>query len=158
VNTDKKTTYLSQEKYDELKEELRFLSGTKRSEIARQLEEAKSFGDLSENAEYHQAREMQASVEDRIGQLEDMFMAVEIVSHHKSNLVEVGTTVTLSRKDTAEERKFEIVGSEEVDMKKGKISPNSPLGTAVVGKKEGEKFIFSTPSGNSIEYKVLKIE
>lgn len=152
------TTYLSEEKHTELKEELDFLKGTRRREIAEQLEEAKSFGDLSENAEYHQAREAQAAVEDRINQLEDMLSSVEIVSHHKSDTVEVGTTVTLEKVGLQEEQTYELVGSEEVNMKEGKISPNSPLGVAMLGKKKGQEFMFKTPAGKSIRYKVLKIE
>ena len=158
MSLDDKKTYLSQEKYDELKKELTFLAGARRGEIAKQLEEAKSFGDLSENAEYHQAREAQASVEDRIGQLEVLLESVEIVKHHKSSVVEVGTTVSLEKVGLQEQRTFEIVGSEEVDMKQGRISLDSPLGKHVMGKKEGQEFMFETPAGKSIRYKVLRIE
>ena len=158
MNAPNKTTYLSQQKYDELKQELAFLRGTRRTEIARQLEEAKAFGDLSENAEYHQAREAQAAVENRINQLEEMLLSVEIVAQHKSSVAEVGTTVTLVQKDTDAERIFQLVGSEEVDMKAGKISPSSPLGATIVGKKVGEMFAFKTPAGASVQYTVRKIE
>lgn len=157
MNTDK-ITYLSQEKFDELRKELTFLTDTKRGEIAKLLEDAKSFGDLSENAEYHQAREAQANVEARIRELEDLLESVEIVSHRKSDIADVGTTVTLQAQTDKEERTFEIVGSEEADMQSGKISLHSPLGSAMIGKKINETFVFKTPVGKEVTYKVLKIE
>jgi len=158
MSRDDKKTYLSQGKYNELKNELDFLTTTRRGEIAEQLEEAKAFGDLSENAEYHQAREAQASVEQRIGQLEELLKSVEIVSSHKSDAVEVGSKVTLEKVGLQTQQAFEIVGSEEVDMSQGRISPESPLGRHAMGKKEGQEFMFKTPTGKSIRYKVLKIE
>lgn len=151
-------TYLSKEKHNELRKELDFLKGTRRKEIAQQLEQAKSFGDLSENAEYHEAREAQTSVEKRIYELETKLKSVEIVSHHKSDNVNVGTTVVVKNERGREKKTYEIVGSEEADMKSGRISLNSPLGQAMMGKKKGEKFSFVTPSGKKLEYKVLKIE
>jgi len=152
-----KKIYLSKEKHAELKNELDFLMTTRRGEIARELEEAKSFGDLSENAEYHQAREAQAAAEDRINQLEDMLEFAEIVAPHKSSVAEVGTTVIVRNETTKEEKTFELVGSEEVDMKKGRISPNSPLGSSIIGKKKDQVFEFKAPSGTTLKYKVLKI-
>jgi len=151
-------TYLSKEKFEELKQELDFLKGTRRKEIADQLELAKSFGDLSENAEYHQAREAQATVEGRIIELGGLLKSVEIVAHHASDIVDVGTAAVVKREGEKEEKSFEIVGSEEADTASGKISLNSPLGQALMGKKKGEKFIFKTPAGKEINYKILKIE
>jgi transcription elongation factor GreA len=153
-----KKTYLSKQKYDELTEELAFLKGTRRGEIARQLEEAKSFGDLSENAEYHEARTVQGAVETRILELEALLKSVEIVGHRKSDTVDVGTTVTIQKEGDAEKRTFEVVGSEEADTAAGRISPDSPLGQAMLGKKKGEVFTFKTPSGKKFEYTVLSIE
>jgi len=151
-------TYLSKEKFKELTDELDFLKTTRRQEIAKQLEIAKSYGDLSENAEYHQVRESQATAEGRVVEVETMLKNVEIVSHHKSDVIDVGTTAVLQREGEKDKKSFEIVGSEEADLGVGKISLNSPLGQALMGKKKGEKFIFTTPSGKDINYKVLKIE
>lgn len=153
-----KKTYLSKQKYDELTEELAFLKGTRRGEIARQLEEAKGFGDLSENAEYHEARGAQAVVENRIRELEGLLKSVEIVGRHQSDTVDVGTTVTVQKEGDADKRTFEIVGSEEADTKVGRISPDSPLGQAMLGKRKGETFTFKAPSGKKFEYTVLSIE
>lgn len=151
-------TYLSKEKLEELKQELDFLKGTRRKEVAEQLELAKSFGDLTENAEYHQAREAQATMEGRIIELGELLRSVEIVAHHASDIVDVGTTVVVRREDESGEKHFEIVGSEEADTSAGKISLNSPLGRALMGKKEKEKFVFKTPTGKEINYKILRIE
>lgn len=150
-------TYLSQQKFDELQEELAFLKGTRRGEIARQLEEAKSFGDLSENAEYHQAREAQAVVEGRIRELTELLKSVEIVSHHKGDVVGVGTTAMIQKDGESDTRSFEIVGSEEADTKQGRISLNSPLGQAMIGKKKGESFTFTTPSGTKVNYTITDV-
>ena len=152
-----KTTHLSKEKYEELVEELNTLKTKRRQEIADQLEVAKSYGDLSENAEYHEAREEQAKVEGRILELDELLKHVEIVKHHKSDVVEVGTGVEIQKKGEKETKKFEVVGSEEADTKAGKISLNSPLGQSMLGKKEGETFTYETPSGKKVNYKIVKI-
>ena len=151
-----KKTYLSKEKHRELIDELDFLKTTRRQEIAEQLEIAKSFGDLSENAEYHEARSNQAGVEQRIFELENMLKNVEIVKHHKSDVAEVGTAVTLDKKggDTVT---YELVGSAEADTAAGKISVEAPLGKAILGKKKGETFDFVAPSGKKFVYILKKI-
>ncbi|MCI0619685.1 transcription elongation factor GreA [Candidatus Wolfebacteria bacterium] len=151
-------TYLSKEKHSELTKELAFLKGTRRGEIAKQLEEAKAFGDLSENAEYHQAREAQALVESRIRELEELLKSVEIVSHHTSTTVVVGATVTVEKEGEGDKKTYEVVGSEEADTKAGRISLNSPLGIAMLGKSKGDTFTFTAPSGKKVNYKILKIE
>jgi transcription elongation factor GreA len=151
------TEYLTQSKYDEFKKELEMLKSEKRTEIAKQLEYAKSLGDLSENAEYHEARNAQAVVEDRINHLEVLLRSASIVSSHNTDTVNVGTQVTLKRDDDGSKKVFTIVGSEESDATSGKISVRSPLGSAALGKKKGESFSFSTPSG-TMTYKVLDIE
>ena len=151
-------TYLSKEKHKELVNELDFLTSTKRGEIAEQLQTAKEFGDLSENAEYHEARELQAITEDRIRTLEALLKNVEIVEHKKSDSVSMGAIVTVQKKGNDEPKTLEIVGSEEADMKALKISLNSPLGQAMLGKKKGETFTFTTPAGKEFEYTILKID
>jgi transcription elongation factor GreA len=149
--------YLTQEKYDEFKAELEYLKHEKRTEIARSLEFAKSLGDLSENAEYHEARDAQARVEDRIIYLESLLKTATIVSAHDTSKVAVGTVVTLERETDREKKIFTFVGSEEADAATGKISVRSPLGTAALGKAKGDTFSFSTPGG-SVTYKVLDIK
>lgn len=148
--------YLTQAKYEELKKELEELKTTKRTEIAKDLEYAKDLGDLSENQEYHEARNAQAVVEDRISHLEQLLKSATIVSDHSTESVAVGSTVVLEKK-AGEKRNFTIVGSEESDAATGKISVRSPLGSAVLGKKKGETFTFSTPAG-SMSYKVVDIK
>lgn len=151
-------SYLSQDKFDELKQELDFLTTTKRTEIASQLEYARSLGDLSENAEYHQARQTQGEIEARIKYLAALLKTVEIVQPHHSDHVEVGSTVTVQRKGEDETKVYSIVGSEEADMAAGRISLNSPLGSAMMGKKKGEVFTFTNPAGKKIEYTLIKLD
>ncbi len=150
--------YLSQEKYDELKKELDFLTSEKRREIAEQLEYARSLGDLSENAEYHEARQMQGEIESRIRYLSGVLKNAEIVTHHKGDTVAVGSAVTLERKDDGEKYTYNIVGSEEANTAERRISLNSPLGQGMMGKKKGDSFVFTAPTGKKIEYKILKID
>ena len=149
--------YLTQEKHDEFQKELEYLKKTRRKEIAENLEYAKSLGDLSENAEYHEAREMQANIEDRIAKLENLIKNAHIISGHKSDVATVGSMVTVQREKTGEEATYTIVGSEEADMSTGKISVKSPFGKAIIGKKKGENFSFTTPDGLAT-YTVLKLK
>ncbi len=149
--------YLSKEKFTELKKELEELKTNKRKQIADELEFAKSLGDLSENAEYHEAREAQAALEDRISQLESVLTHAEIVSTHHSDKVEVGSVVHIKKSGDKKERVYNIVGSEEADTSAGKISFKSPLGQALLGKKKGESFAFSTPAGEA-KYTVVTID
>ncbi len=151
-------SYLSQEKFDELNNELDFLVTKKRTEIATQLEYARSLGDLSENAEYHEARQMQGAIEDRIKYLAGLLKSVEIVKPHHSDHVEVGSTVSIQRKGEDEVKTYHIVGSEEANMAEGRISLNSPLGKAMMGKKKGETFTFTNPAGKKIEYTLVKMD
>lgn len=139
--------YLSREKYNELKEELDFLMHVRRKEIAEALEAAKALGDLSENAEYHSAREAQAGVEERIMIVEEILKnAVIIGSKHKTDVVDIGSVVSVKR--GKETREYTIVGSEETNVLSGKISNKSPLGEAMMGKKKDDKFTFITPKGD----------
>jgi transcription elongation factor GreA len=148
--------YLSKERFKELTEELKVLKTEKRKEIAKELEYAKSLGDLSENAEYQEARESQAALEDRITTLESVLSHAEIVAVHHSNIVEVGASVEVRRNGDPKTKKYTIVGSEESDMLAGKISFKSPLGHALMGKKKGDEFTFKTPAGVA-KYTVVSI-
>lgn len=148
--------YLTSEKKKELENELNQLKSVRRKEIADALEYAKSLGDLSENAEYHQAREDQANCEDRIGHIEQILKNAEVVDKRHSGTVGVGTTVVVTRKGDKEERKFTLVGSEEADSFGGKISNESPLGAALIGKAKGDTVSVPTPKG-SMEYTIKSI-
>jgi transcription elongation factor GreA len=147
--------YLTQEKYDEFKAELALLKGTKRKEVAEALEYAKSLGDLKENAEYHEARDNQGIIEDRISKLEELLKDATIVQSNNSGLVGVGSTVTVEK----DGKKFEytIVGSEESDVISNKISMKSPFGQAILGKKKGDTFSFKAPNGE-LSYTVKEVK
>lgn len=153
---DQNKEYLTQEKYDQLQAELDNLRRVRRKEVAENLEYAKSLGDLSENAEYHEARDEQAKIEERIAQLEAVFKVAEIVKPHHSTQVEIGSTVTVKKEGDASTQEFTLVSSEESDIASGKISYRSPLGEALLGKKKGETASFTTPNGDK-EYTVVDI-
>lgn len=152
--------YLTKEKHKELEEELKLAKTVKRREIAESLEFAKSLGDLSENAEYQQAREAQAELEDRINVIEDILKRAVIVSEKSAgkdgSSVTMGSTVTIKKEGESNTRTCKIVGSEESDFLNDKISNECPLGMAIVGKKAGEKFVVNTPKGK-VNYTVVSI-
>ena len=139
--------YLSKEKFEELKKELEFLKTERRKDIAERLEFAKSLGDLSENAEYHEARQDQAETEDRIRTLESILSSAEIIHKGKGGVVGVGSTVIIRKKGDTKTTEYQIVGSEEADMASGKISNLSPIGKALIGKSKGDKIAYETPKG-----------
>lgn len=147
--------YLTKAKFDEFTAELQELKTVRRKQVAENLEYAKALGDLSENAEYHEARDMQANVEDRIAHLEMILKTATIIEGHATDAVAIGSVFTV-KKDKVE-KTFTLVGTEEADMSQGKISVRSPFGAAALGKKKGETFSFSTPSG-TMEYKVVEIQ
>jgi transcription elongation factor GreA len=151
-------TYLTKEKHVALTDELDHLKNERRQEIAQKLDRARSLGDLSENAEYHEARSAQAEIEDRIREIEHVLKTATIVTHKKGTMIEVGSTVTLCKVGTKNERTYEIVGSQEADMAAGRISHTSPLGAALLGKEQGTKFTFTAPSGITISYNIVKVE
>lgn len=150
-------TYLSQEKFDELTHELEHMKTVRRREIAEQLEYARSLGDLSENAEYEEARNLQAATEDRIRQIEEQLARARIIEHHKGNAVSLGSFVTIQKVGEKGELTYEVVGSAEANMQEHKISHLSPLGSALMGKKKGEAFQFNTPKGAQ-KYKIVGIK
>jgi transcription elongation factor GreA len=150
--------YLTSEKRAELEKELNFLKTDRRKEIAEHLEYSKKLGDLSENAEYHQAREEQALAEDRISRLESLLKsAVMIGDDVNSEVITIGSTFRLQKDGDNKSYIYTIVGSEEADMNHGKISNISPLGSALLGHKKGEKVKVTTPKG-TIEYTVIIIK
>lgn len=148
--------YLTKEKFAELSKELEDLKTVKRREVAQSLEYARSLGDLSENAEYQEAREMQATIENRIAIIEDTLKTAEIVGDRRADSIGMGSTIKV-QKSGGSEASFKIVGSEEVNAHDGKISNQSPLGLALIGKKKGDSISVSTPKG-AIIYKILSIQ
>ena len=151
------TEYLSQEKFEALKQELDYLKTVKRKEIAENLEYARSLGDLSENAEYQEAREIQAAIEERIQKLESILQTAKIVAKKKSDIASLASVVTIQKEGEKEQHTYEIVGSEEANMLERKISHLSPMGEALVGKKKGDVFTFDTPNGK-MKYKIISVE
>ena len=148
--------YITKEKQKELEVELTDLKTNKRKEIADALEFAKSLGDVSENAEYSQAREAQGHLEDRIARIEYILRNAKIVGAHHSSVVEVGSVVTLVRTSDKKEFTFTIVGAEEADVKENKISFHSPIGKALLGHAAGNAITVDAPKG-SIGYTVKNI-
>ncbi len=149
--------YLTKEKFKELEKELAYLKTVKRKEVAEALEYAKSLGDFSENQEYQEARDSQAILEDRITRLELILKSAKIISTQNTNLVTVGSVVTVEKENDRSRKSYTMVGSEEADATRGKISVRSPLGLAAMGKSKGETFSFETPSG-MMSYKIIDIK
>jgi transcription elongation factor GreA len=149
--------YLTNEKFAELKAELEVLKTDKRKQVAENLEYAKRLGDLSENAEYHQAREEQAMLEDRISHLENLLKNAVITNSTGGDMVNVGSTIRLEKVGDKKSFVYTIVGSEEADMSQGKISNLSPLGSAVLNRKTGEKISVTTPKGQ-MQYVIAEIK
>jgi len=145
--------------YAALEAELRQRQSEDRPRIIQQISEARSHGDLSENAEYHAAKEQQSLNEGRIAELEDKISRAEVIDVSKlsGETITFGATVTLVDEDTDEERKFQIVGETEADAKHGKISITSPIGRALIGKKKGASVEVMTPKGAK-GYEVLKVD
>jgi transcription elongation factor GreA len=147
---------LTPEGLEKLNKELKDLVENKRKEVIERIREAAAHGDLSENADYAQAREEQSFIEGRIAEIEDIIKNAEIISQTShGTVVNVGTTVIV--KVSGQEKKYTIVGSNEANPKEGKISNESTVGKALLGKKTGEKFIVQTPAGE-VEYQIVSIE
>ena len=146
--------YLTQAGLEKLKEEYVQLTGIRRKEVAEKLQKARELGDVSENAAYDAARDEQAFVEGRIEELDSLLKNVAVVEKEKAGLVQVGSTVKVHL--DGNEREFQIVGAPEADPSGGKISHESPLGQALLGKKVGDQVEIEAPAGKLI-YHVLGI-
>src|SRR3989338_10994427 len=142
--------YITEEKRHSLLVELADLKGPKRKEILASLAYAKSLGDLSENAEYHQTREDQGKLEERIAKIEQILQSSQVVSGGGGDIVEIGSKVVVQKEGDNGEKIYQIVGGEEADMVQGKISNRSPFGEALFGKKNGDSVSFKTPNGVEI--------
>ena len=150
---------VTQEGYDKIVAEHDELVSVKRAEVAERIKEAISYGDISENAEYDSAKNEQAELEERIHELEEMLRKAKIISEEemKGDKVNIGLKVTVKDTDTGEKEVFSIVGATESDPFSGKISTESPVGKALIGKKKGDTVAIEIPDG-VINYKIMKIE
>ena len=149
---------MTTEGYNRLQEELKRLKSVDRPAIIKAIAEARDHGDLSENAEYHAARERQGFIEGRVMELEDKIARAEVIDVSKlsGSVVKFGATVTLADEETEEEQTFQIVGEDEADISQGRLSVTSPLARALIGKAEGESVEVSTPRGHKA-YEVVEI-
>lgn len=140
-------------------EEIKHLKTVERPRIIRLIEEARTHGDLSENAEYHAAKEQQGWTEARVAELEDKISRAEVIDISKlsGETVTFGAKVTLVDEDSDEQAAYQIVGEFEADVKKGKISVSSPIARAIIGKKKGDSVEVTTPGGGK-SYEILKVK
>jgi len=151
-----KENYISLEGLQKLKDELERLKTVERPEIIDRIAKARDLGDLSENAEYHEAREKQSFIEGRIQELESLIKNAIIIENKKSNTVELGSVVHVTC-DNGMKIKYQIVGHSEADPASGKISHESPLGKAFIGKGIGHEFEINIPAGK-LKCKIDRIE
>ncbi|MEX0680394.1 MAG: transcription elongation factor GreA [Balneolales bacterium] len=154
-----KVNYLSREGYDNLKEELRDLVTRGRKEIAQQINEARSHGDLSENAEYDAAKEAQGKMETRISELEKIIATSRVLDTKNidNSKAYVLSTVTIFNNNTQKEMKYTLVSKDEADFSKGKISIDSPIGKALMGRSVGDAVTVKVPAG-LLELEIRNIE
>lgn len=145
--------------YTRLQDELKTLKTIERPAIIRAIAEAREHGDLSENAEYHAARERQSFVEGRVAELEDKISRAQIIDVSKldGDAVKFGATVTLADEDTDEKTTYQIVGETESDISAGMLSVSSPLARAIIGKSVGDSVEVATPGG-SRDYEIVKVK
>ena len=149
---------MSKEGYEKLKEQLDHYKNVEAPRIANQLAEARAEGDLSENAEYHSAKEQQSLNEGRIAELEDKISRAEVIDVSKlsGSTIKFGATVKLIDDDTDEEKTYQIVGDSEADVKDGKVSISSPIARALIGKKTGDSIEVNTPGGGK-SYEIIDV-
>ncbi len=151
---------LTREGLEKLTAELETLETTGRREVAERIKEARDFGDISENSEYDDAKNEQAQIEARIIQLQDRIRSATIVDHDdvQTDTVQVGATVTFKNETTGKTESFTIVGSAEASASEGRISNESPVGKALLGKKKGADVNVNLPNGKSIKLTINKID
>lgn len=145
--------------HQQLEEELRRLKNEERPAVIQAIAEARAHGDLSENAEYHAAKERQGWIEGRILELEDKYSRAQVIDVAKLNgeSVKFGATVTLIDEDTEEEKAWQIVGEYEADVRSGKVSITSPIARALIGKAQGDSIEVAAPGG-ARAYEIVKVE
>ncbi|BBF81577.1 MULTISPECIES: transcription elongation factor GreA [Asticcacaulis] len=145
--------------YQSLDDELKRLKSVERPAVIAAIAEARSHGDLSENAEYHAAKERQGWIEGQIAEIEDKISRAQVIDVSKlsGNQIKFGATVTVVDEDTEEEGRYQVVGEHEADVKAGRISLSSPLSRAMIGKEVGDVVEVNTPAGVKA-YEILKVE
>jgi len=150
---------MTAEGYHALDEELKRLKTIERPSVIAAIAEARSHGDLSENAEYHAAKERQGWIEGQIADIEDRMARAQVIDVAKlsGSQVKFGATVSLVDEDTEEEARYQIVGEHEADVKRGKVSITSPIARAIIGKEMGDVVEVNTPGGTKA-YEILKVE
>ncbi len=150
---------MTAEGYRTLQEEMKRLKVEERPAVIKAIEAAREHGDLSENAEYHAARERQSFIEGRLAELEDVISRADVIDPKslKGKTIRFGATVQLADEDTDEESTFQIVGSHESDVESGKLSVTSPLSRALIGKTVGDSVEVITPGGSK-SYEVIKVQ
>jgi transcription elongation factor GreA len=155
-----KDVILTPEGLEKLKEELAHLSGERRREIAERIKDAREFGDISENAEYDDAKNEQAMLEARIAQLEDKLRAATVVNADdlSNDVVQIGSVVHVKDEKTGKSQKFSIVGSAEANPAESKLSNESPVGRALMGHKRNDVVSVQVPKGPARKLKITKID
>ena len=150
---------LSPERLKELQDELNYLKTVREKEVAELIKEARSYGDLSENSEYDEAKNEQGRLYSRMAEVEEILANCVVIEEEETegDYIRMGSTVTVYDKEFEEEQTFRITGSQEADPMNGLISEDSPFGKALMGRVEGEEIVVEAPAG-PIEYKVLKVE
>ena len=150
---------MSQARFDELQKELNYLKTTRSDEVAEQIKVARGFGDLSENSEYDEAKNEQGKLYSRIAEVENILLHAVIVEEDAgpSNVVSIGSKVTITAVTGGKTMTFKVVGSQEADFQSGAISEDSPIGKALMGAQAGETVTVEAPRGN-MQYTVDKIE
>ena len=150
---------ITKEGLTRMEEELKQLKSVARPEVIRAISQAREHGDLSENAEYHAARERQSFIEGRLAELEDKIARSEVidVATLSGKTVKFGATVTIVDEDTDEKLTYQLVGEAESDVKAGRLAINSPLARALIGKSVGDSVDVTTPNGDKM-YEILKVK
>jgi len=156
TNNNQEKIFLTPEGLAKIKEEYQTLTSERRREIAERIQRARELGDLTENAEYQAAREEQAAVEGRIAELEELMKRAEVVKNNKECPVKIDVGCRVRVHLEGQDEEFQIVGAPEADPSSGKISHESPLGQALLGKKVGDKIEVEAPVGKLV-YKILDI-
>lgn len=151
---------LSPQRLKELQDELVYLKTVREKEVAELIKEARSFGDLSENSEYDEAKTEQGKLYSRIAEVENILSNYVVIDEDEAdngNYIRLGSTITVLDKEFDEELTYKIVGSQEADPMNGTISEDSPFGKALMGRNEGDNITVDAPAG-PVEYKILKVE
>ena len=150
---------LSAERLQELKDELVYLKTVREKEVADQIKEARSFGDLSENSEYDEAKNEQGKLYSRIAEVENILANCIVIEEHEEDFdtVRMGSRIVVEDLEFAEQEAYQVVGSQEADPMNGRISEESPFGKALLGRKAGDTVIVEAPAGN-IKYKIIEIQ